>query len=236
MSMRPVKTQISLGIRPVHPRFLIRLGGCPTWSESAHSHFVGFVMSWLSYYQQNLMILATHDQYRGLICVHCEQIFSFKGKCYAKYFTRGPQSWFPLFAFGKENSLQANFRFLSLMMYMCHVWTSLHSIDQLSHLMRLWYFSSSINTFFKCPCAAIQWGTCLIFGWTLHLLPYLCVRTAKALARLCGCAGSLEPSLVAYVIKYHNLRSWLYYFSYVGEGLPVEDAASKLPWSFHAYS
>ena len=27
-----------------------------------------------------------------------------------------------------------------------------------------------------------------------------CVRTAKALARLCGCAGSPQPSLVAYVI------------------------------------
>ena len=38
-----------------------------------------------------------------------------------------------------------------------------------------------------------------------------CVRTAKALARLHGCAGSPEPSLVAYVIKYHNLMSWLIY-------------------------
>ena len=28
-----------------------------------------------------------------------------------------------------------------------------------------------------------------------------CVRTAKALARLRGCAGSPEPSLVAYVIS-----------------------------------
>ena len=28
-----------------------------------------------------------------------------------------------------------------------------------------------------------------------------CVRTAKALARLCGCAGSPEPSLVASVIR-----------------------------------
>ena len=34
------------------------------------------------------------------------------------------------------------------------------------------------------------------------------MRTAKALAR---CAGSFEPSLVAYVItdEYHNLMSWL---------------------------
>ena len=27
---------------------------------------------------------------------------------------------------------------------------------KLSHLMRLWYFSSSVNSFFKCTCAAIQ--------------------------------------------------------------------------------
>ena len=38
-----------------------------------------------------------------------------------------------------------------------------------------------------------------------------CVRTAKALARLYGCAGSLQPSLVACdkYHKYHNLMSWL---------------------------
>ena len=34
----------------------------------------------------------------------------------------------------------------------------------------------------------------------------LCVQTAKALARLRGCAGSLEPSLVAYVIS--TIISW----------------------------
>ena len=28
----------------------------------------------------------------------------------------------------------------------------------LSHVMRLWYFSSSVNLFFKRACAAIQWG------------------------------------------------------------------------------
>ena len=36
-----------------------------------------------------------------------------------------------------------------------------------------------------------------------------CVRTAKALVRLRGCAGSPEPLLVAYVIRNHNLMSWL---------------------------
>ena len=32
------------------------------------------------------------------------------------------------------------------------------SHNNLSHLMRLWHFSSSVNSFFKRACAAIQWG------------------------------------------------------------------------------
>ena len=28
----------------------------------------------------------------------------------------------------------------------------------LSHVMRLWHFSSSVNLFLKCACAAIQWS------------------------------------------------------------------------------
>ena len=39
-----------------------------------------------------------------------------------------------------------------------------------------------------------------------------CVRTAKALARLRGCAGSHEPSLVAYVIS--TIISWAGSFCY----------------------
>ena len=31
-------------------------------------------------------------------------------------------------------------------------------MHEMSHLMRLWYFSSSVNSFFKRACAAIQWG------------------------------------------------------------------------------
>ena len=30
--------------------------------------------------------------------------------------------------------------------------------DCLSHVLRLWYFSSSLNSLFKRTCAAIQWG------------------------------------------------------------------------------
>ena len=40
-----------------------------------------------------------------------------------------------------------------------------------------------------------------------------CVRTAKALARLCGCPGSPEPSLVAYVIS--TIISWAGSFSFL---------------------
>ena len=71
--------------------------------------------------------------------------------------------------------------------------------------MRLWYCSSSVNSFFKRACAAIQWG--LDVGFLVEPFVYFhtsSVRTAKALARLHGCAGSPEPSLVAYV-----LMSWL---------------------------
>ena len=41
--------------------------------------------------------------------------------------------------------------------------------------MRLWYFSSSVNSFFKRAYAAqpSSGARCLIFGWTLCLLPYV---------------------------------------------------------------
>ena len=43
---------------------------------------------------------------------------------------------------------------------------------QMSHLMRLWHFSSSRKSFFKRACAASSGARCLIFCWTLCLLPY----------------------------------------------------------------
>ena len=77
----------------------------------------------------------------------------------------------------------------------------------MSHLMRLWYFSSSVNSFCKRSCAATQWG---LDVWFL-VGPFVyfhtsCVRTTMALARLRGCAGSSKPSLVAYVIS--TIISW----------------------------
>ena len=77
--------------------------------------------------------------------------------------------------------------------------------------MRLWYFSSSINSFFKCACAAIQWARCLIFGWTLRLLPYfMCVNSESSseIARMCKLARAFAGHLCD---KYHNLMSWLKY-------------------------
>ena len=63
------------------------------------------------------------------------------------------------------------------------------SYHRLSHVVRLWYFSSSVISFFKCACAAIQWGLDVgFFGRTLRLM----LRTARALARLRECAGSPE--------------------------------------------
>ena len=60
--------------------------------------------------------------------------------------------------------------------------------------MRLWYFSSTVNAFFKRAWAAIQWAICLIFGRTLHLLPYFMCANRE------GC-GKTESSLVAYMIS-----------------------------------
>ena len=81
-------------------------------------------------------------------------------------------------------------------------------INQLSYIMRLWHFSSSINSFFKHAYTAIQ---CLIFGRTFRLLPYfMCVNsegsgeTAQMRRLAWAFAGRLYD-------KYHNLMMWLNY-------------------------
>ena len=78
----------------------------------------------------------------------------------------------------------------------------------MSHLMRLWHFSSFINSFSKRACASIH-AVWLDVWFLVGLFVYfhiLCVWIAKSLARLRGCAGSPEPSLVAYVIN--TIISW----------------------------
>ena len=66
----------------------------------------------------------------------------------------------------------------------------------MSQLMRLWYFSSSINSFFKRACTAIQWARCLIFGRDLSSTSILHVCEERRLWR--DCAGRVCG-------KYHNL-------------------------------
>ena len=68
--------------------------------------------------------------------------------------------------------------------------------QHLSHVMRLWYFSSSVNSFFH-PVERDVWF--LVAPFVYFLTSY--VRTAKALVRLYGCAGLPEPLLVPYVIS-----------------------------------
>ena len=72
---------------------------------------------------------------------------------------------------------------------------------QMSQLMRFWYFSSSVNSFFKRACAAIQ----MLDFWSHQLsTSILHVYEQRRLWR--DCAGSPEPSLVAYVIS--AIISW----------------------------
>ena len=51
-----------------------------------------------------------------------------------------------------------------------------------------------------------------------------CVRTAKALVRLCRCAGSPEPSLVAYVIS--TIISWA-----GSNGKIIETLSDSIKWA-----
>ena len=68
--------------------------------------------------------------------------------------------------------------------------------------MRLWHFSSSVNSFFKRPCAAIQW-----IG--LRLIPYFIYTNGEGsgeTARMPRLAWAVTGRLYD---KYHNLMSGL---------------------------
>ena len=80
----------------------------------------------------------------------------------------------------------------------------------MSHLMRLWYFSSSVNLFFKnmLPSSGPRY---LIFGRTLRLLPYFMWANSEGsgeTARMRRLAWAFARRLCD---KYHNLMSWLNY-------------------------
>ena len=70
----------------------------------------------------------------------------------------------------------------------------LGGIWQMSRVMRLWYFLSSVNSFFKHACAAIQWGYMSEF-WSDPLstsILHVCEQRRLKTARM---PGSPEPSL-----------------------------------------
>ena len=69
-----------------------------------------------------------------------------------------------------------------------------------------------------------SWARCLIFGRPFVYFHTSCVRTAKALVRLRGCAGSPEPSLVACVIS--AIISW------AGSIETLIQPTYTLPWCF----
>ena len=62
--------------------------------------------------------------------------------------------------------------------------------------MRLWYFSSSVNSFFNGHAQPSSIASYLIFGRTFCLLPYF----------MCANSEGSEPSLSAYVVS--TIISW----------------------------
>ena len=87
----------------------------------------------------------------------------------------------------------------------------------MSQLMRLWHLPSSVNTHSH----RVGLDICVsvapfVFFYTS------CVRMAKALSRLSGCAGSPGPSLVAYVIS--TIISW------AGSNSVFESSLIKKAW------
>ena len=73
---------------------------------------------------------------------------------------------------------------------------------------RLWHFSSSINSFFKFACTAIQWARCLNFGQTLSIsILYVCKQ--RRLWRDCAEAWLAWAFTGPLCDKYHNLMSWI---------------------------
>ena len=79
----------------------------------------------------------------------------------------------------------------------------------MSQLMRLWYLSSSVNSFFKRAYAAIQWVRCLNFGRTLRLLPYFMYANSEGsgeTARMRRLTWAFAGRLCD---KYQNFMSWL---------------------------
>ena len=66
------------------------------------------------------------------------------------------------------------------------IWWWFRDYQHMSQLMRLWYFSSSVNSILQMHMRSHSVG---LDVWFLIYCHTSCVRIAKALARLCGCTG-----------------------------------------------
>ena len=67
--------------------------------------------------------------------------------------------------------------FLIIISHFQNLLVHVHMIIDLSHIMRLWYFLSSINSHVQ----PTNGARCLIFGWTLCLLPnFMCANSTSS--------------------------------------------------------
>ena len=84
-------------------------------------------------------------------------------------------------------------------------------LPYMNQLMRLWYSSSFVNSSWNALAQPSNAATRLIFGQTLHLLPYVMCANSEGsgeTARMRSLAWALAVRLCD---KYHNLMSWLIY-------------------------
>ena len=82
--------------------------------------------------------------------------------------------------------------------------------------MKIWYLSLLRKATLKHDFRSYQVGVAgLIFAGAFNYVNYLWVRAVKTLTRLCECAASSEPSLLAYAIKIKPSRSALHWLKCV---------------------
>ena len=86
--------------------------------------------------------------------------------------------------------------------------SSLHVIAHLSHLMRLWYFLSSLNSF-KSACVPSSVARCLIFVRTLRLCPYFMCANSEGSGEIAQMRRLTWAFTGHLCDAYHNLMSWL---------------------------
>ena len=93
----------------------------------------------------------------------------------------------------------------------------------LNQLMRFWHFSSSVNSSSNAHAQPSSWATSLIFGLTLHLLPYFMWANSEgfgATARMRRLAWAFAGCLCD---KYHNRMGWLIWLLFKILLVPLKD-------------